>query len=131
MGQPFRELIPLGIPNHNGCRVGMIKLRNEQSSNQWASYPALLLLLDPKFPVQLLQRDVACQDTSDCSRVLHTLVDHLLLLTLVAVLLHTEIKNFLCQAVEGGKVFIAEGEANVPVFWIGFCSVQEDAVVFN
>jgi hypothetical protein len=47
-------------------------------------------------PVQLLQRDFASQDTSDYSNVLYTLVNHLLLLTLVAVLFHTEIKNLLC-----------------------------------
>jgi hypothetical protein len=59
-----------------------------------ASYPALLLL-DPQFPVPLLQRNFAGQDTSDCSCVLNTLVDHLLLFALVAILLHAEIKNFL------------------------------------
>src|SRR5260370_42410743 len=58
-------------------------------------------------------------------------VDLLLLLALVDILLHTEIKNFLCQAVESREVLIAEGEANVPGIWIGSRSVQEDAVVFN
>jgi len=81
--------------------------------------------------VQLLQRNVAGQDTSDCSSVLHTLVDHLLLLALIAILLHTEIKNSLRKAVEGSEVLVADGEANVPVIWIGFRTVQEDAVVFN
>src|SRR5579863_6417790 len=85
----------------------------------------------PNHSALLLQRDVAGEDTRDRSSILHALVDHLLLLALVAVLLHTEIKNFLRKPVECAEVFIAEGEADVPVIRIGFRDVEEDAVVFN
>jgi hypothetical protein len=51
------------------------------------------MTLDNRIAVQLLQRDVACEDTSDYSSILYTFVDHLLFLALVTILFHTEIED--------------------------------------
>ena len=58
--------------------------------------------------------------------ILYTLVDYLLLLALIAIMLHTKIQNFLCEAVEGSEVFVAQSKSNIPILRICFRTVQED-----
>ena len=67
-------------------------------------------------PVQLLQCDLASEDTNYDTSILYALVDYLLLLALVAKLFHTKIENFLC--VEGGEVLIAQSKTNIPILWV-------------
>src|SRR5215813_6938792 len=64
---------------------------------------------------RLLQCNFACEDTVNNSCILHTFVDDLLLFVLVAILLHPQIKNFLCQTVERGEVLVTQPKTNVPI----------------
>src|SRR5207302_1105335 len=82
-------------------------------------------------PVRLLQCDFACENTNYDMCILYTFVDYLLLLALIAKLLHTKIQNFLCEAVEGSEVLVAQSKSNIPILRICSRTVQEDIVVFN
>jgi hypothetical protein len=62
---------------------------------------------------------------------LDALVDYLLLFTLVAILLHSKIKNFLRQTVEGGEVFVAQSKPKVSIIGVRLRGVQKDAVVLD
>src|SRR6266550_573367 len=80
---------------------------------------------------QLLQCDLACEDAGYYTRILHPLIDCLLLLVLVAVLLHSQIENFLRQTVECGEVLIGQSKTNVPIFRVRLRVVQKHIVVFD
>src|SRR5271157_1494207 len=80
---------------------------------------------------QLLECDVSYQIAGNRDRVIDTLVDHLLLFALVAILFHPQFQDLHSQTVESGHVFVGEDKADVPVIDAAFRLVQENAVALN
>src|ERR1035441_5684374 len=80
---------------------------------------------------QLPQRDFPGQIAGDRPSVLDSLVDHLLLFALVAILFHAQLQDFQPQSIESGHVLVGDLETNVPVVYAGFRLVQEDAIAFD